>query len=296
MVIESSTISGNSAPVFAGIFNNGSGSLTITNSTLSGNSTADPGTGTGAGGAIGNLDPAKLTIANSTISGNTAKGAGGIYTASSVAVTITNSTISNNTSQFGEGGGGIICLSAAGVKPRNTIIAKNIAASGADIAGAGPITSQGYNLIGSNDGANIISGTADQIGTAASPIDPLLGPLQDNGGPTQTQALLANSTAIDKGDSGGSVADQRGLARPVDTASITNAGDGTDIGAYEVQADQLAGCSEINLVVNNNADAGAGSLRSVIAAACPGSTITFAASVRGNHYPQRAANLPSTRI
>ena len=58
-------------------------------------------------------------------------------------------------------------------------------------------------------------------------------------------------------------------------------GDGSDIGAYEVQADQLTGCSNINRVVNNNNDSGPDSLRAVIANVCAGSTMTFAPSVTG---------------
>ena len=111
----------------------------------------------------------------------------------------------------------------------------------------------------------------------------MLGPLQNNGGPTLTHALLSGSTAIEGGNSSGSNTDQRGFARPVDIPAITNAtgGDGSDIGAYEVQADQLPGCSNINRIVNNNNDSGTDSLRAVIANVCAGSTITFAPNVRG---------------
>ncbi|MDP9004074.1 MAG: hypothetical protein M3N12_04710, partial [Verrucomicrobiota bacterium] len=148
--------------------------------------------------------------------------------------------------------------------------------------GFGASTSKGFNLIGNNQDAKLSATTGDQFGTPGAPIDPLLGPLQDNGGPTKTQALLTNSKAIDKGDSSGSSTDQRGFTRPIVSSTITHPGDGGDIGAFEVQPDQLTGCSEINLVVNNNADSGTGSLRSVIANACGGSTITFAPNVRGS--------------
>jgi hypothetical protein len=74
---------------------------------------------------------------------------------------------------------------------------------------------------------------------SGSPItaDPLLGPLQDNGGPTQTMALLPGSPAIDGGSSFGLSTDQRGDPRPVDFSGIPNAagGDGADIGAFEVR-------------------------------------------------------------
>ena len=105
--------------------------------------------------------------------------------------------------------------------------------------------------------------------------------MQDNGGPTFTRALLAGSPAIEGGNSSGSNTDQRGLSRPVDSPAIANAtgGDGSDIGAYEVQADQLPGCNNINRVVNNNNDSGPDSLRAIIANVCAGSTITFAPNV-----------------
>ena len=291
LTITNSTISGNQADNGGGIFS--TGIVTIANSTFSGNSTR---TNDGFGGGIySGLDI--LTIIGSNISGNTAGYGGGVY---GTMARITNSTISGNTAKDGGGwyldrgaliisnstiagnsasrdGGGL--RSVGNVYPRSTIIALNDASNGPDVAGV--LTSQGFNLIGNNTNTTIVPTTGDQIGSAAAPIDPGLGPLQDNGGPTRTRALLAGSRAIDKGHSSGSNTDQRGFARLVDSPVIANPGDGSDIGAYEVQPDQLVGCSEINLVVNNNSDASAGSLRSIIASACPGSTITFAANVSG---------------
>jgi hypothetical protein len=84
----------------------------------------------------------------------------------------------------------------------------------------------------------------DKNGTAASPLNPKFDPkgLRDNGGPTQTVALVKGSPGIDKGTSNGLTGtlttDQRGFSRTVDNSSISNAmgGDGTDIGAYEFGA------------------------------------------------------------
>ena len=118
----------------------------------------------------------------------------------------------------------------------------------------GDFSSRGHNLIGYVDGAittlqpdgsigytspvtgftNGVNG--DIVGTFDSPIDPLLGPLQDNGGPTFTHALLPGSPAIDAGKSFGVIADQRGFARTFDFADVPNApgSDATDIGAFEL--------------------------------------------------------------
>jgi hypothetical protein len=105
--------------------------------------------------------------------------------------------------------------------------------SGGNIANlSGAVNSDGYNL--SSDGAGgLLTSLTDLINT-----DPMLGPLQDNGGPTFTHALLHGSPAIDQGKNfTGSATDQRGLPRTMDSPCIANAlgGDGTDIGAFEVQ-------------------------------------------------------------
>ena len=160
------------------------------------------------------LIPLALTFTNTTISGNSANEGGGIYAAGSA-----------NTS-------------------RNTIIALNTSPNGPDMNGQ--LTSEGFNLVGNNSGATISPAQpSDQIGTPASPIDPLLGPLQNNGGPTFTHALLLRSPAIDKGESSGSTSDQRRFIRPVDFPDIANVtgGDGADIGALESAPAILANIS-----------------------------------------------------
>jgi hypothetical protein len=279
-ILINCTVSGNTAGFdTGGIATAGSGAmLQLRNSTVSGNTGGISSQGT-------------LTATQSTISGNTSNGGRGAgIDVESGTATLTSCTISNNTLNGGStgGGGGLGVFNGSTVNLKNTIIAKNTAPTGPDLAG--PITSKGYNLIGnSKDAPAITKATGDQIGIDSAQIDPKLGPLHDNGGPTQTQALLPGSPAIDKGDSSGTkpntgepfTTDQRGFALPVDSPLINNASDGSDIGAYEVQPDQLDGCSEINLVVNSNADSGAGTLRSIILSACGGSTITFANTVRG---------------
>ena len=161
---------------------------------------------------------------------------GGIYNIGTA--NLTNSTISGNSclsSPFGNQGGGIYNQEGYTVTVRNTIIAKNAALGGPDVGGA--LISLGFNLIGDNSGSTFPPATGDQIGTSASPIDPLLGQLADNGGPSKTQALLSGSTAIDQGNSFGSTTDQRGQPRPYrydPTITEPSGGDGSDMGAFEV--------------------------------------------------------------
>ena len=104
------------------------------------------------------------------------------------------------------------------------------------------MSSNGYNLIG-NRGNLVFGGPADQAGDAATPINPMLGPLQNNGGPTPTHALIAGSPAFDAGNSSGSINDQRGpgFLRVVDLlAGNASGGDGADIGAYEAQSEPVS--------------------------------------------------------
>ena len=176
LTITNSTISGSTAAFGGGIFN--TGPLTIANSTVTGN------TGSQGGGVYSN---SSLTITNSTISGNTVNSEGGGVVNLGTAA-ITNSTLSNNS---GSDGGGIFTIGA--VQIGDTVL--NAGASGANIANnGGTVTSLGYNLSSDNAGG-FLTGPGDQINT-----DPLLGPLQDNGGPTFTHQLLPGSPAIDSGD------------------------------------------------------------------------------------------------
>jgi hypothetical protein len=213
VTIADCTISGNSR--FGGIHAEGIPNLTVTNSTISGNS-ANAGFPAGdRGGGISGQNG--ISVENCTISGNSAATiGGGIYGGF---IEISNSTISGNSA--GTSGGGIYQLGfGLSLLVRNSTITDNSAPSGGGIyhdgqksgveisntilnAGAlgenifnnaGTVTSDGYNL-SSDDGGGYLTGPGDQINT-----DPLLGPLQDNGGPTFTHALLPGSPAIDAGD------------------------------------------------------------------------------------------------
>jgi len=212
-----STVDRNTAYSGAGIGGN-AGTVTLTDSTVSDNTASSDGGGIHNAASI-------LTLANSTLSGNAAIFGGGIHNHADT-VFLTNSTISNNAASLGGGiysGAGIMTLT-------NTIVAANTGLVFIDISGSATIDSS-HNLIGNGLGlTGLTNGSnGNQVGTIASPIDPLLGGLTDNGGPTQTMALLEGSPAIDAGDDDAAPeTDQRGLTRPQGPAS--------DIGAFELDA------------------------------------------------------------
>ncbi len=228
-----STVSGNTAVGGGGIYNQGT--TTLTNSTISSNAASNQGGGIFNQGGT-------MTLTNSTVSRNRASGSGGILNNSGIvnltSVTVTLNDLTDTTCTTCAGG--IRNFGTANLK--NTIVAVNItfnASSSPDFLGAVAATSS-FNLIGNGFGTTGISNgdaNSNQVGSSASPIDPKLGALANNGGATQTHALLTGSPAIDKGNSFGLTTDQRGLTRPVDNPGITNAtgGDGADIGAFEVQ-------------------------------------------------------------
>jgi hypothetical protein len=183
--VSNSTISGNSAFYGGGGISSGFSGLTIVNSTISGNATGDPDYGYGGG-----IAASSVTITNSTISGNSASYSGGGIASSGHAV-IANSTLSGNSAASG---GGIYNVGQGGaLEISNTIL--NAGPLGENIVNnGGTVTSHGYN-VSSDNGSGYLIGQGDQINT-----DPLLGPLQDNGGPTLTHMLLPGSPAIDAGD------------------------------------------------------------------------------------------------
>jgi hypothetical protein len=223
MALDTSTVSSNT---------NGNGSTAY----------SDGGGGNGGNGAIYNSGSLRMT--SCTVTANSG-GDGGL-----------GYSFFGDYSQGGGGNGGIInSTNGSFATLRNSLVALNLPGAGSvffviydgtnfvvtfgstpDLAGA--FTSHGYNLIGWAQGStgftNGVNG--DLVGTGTAPIDPLLGPLQNNGGPTLTHALLPGSPAIDQGRSFGRSADQRGRHRPYDFASVPNApgGNGADIGAFEL--------------------------------------------------------------
>jgi predicted outer membrane repeat protein len=221
VTVHRSTFTNNSAPVGGAIFNSVA-TLTVTDSTLDHNQAITKGGGAILNQGVDASHPGTLTVTTSTLFGNSAELEGGaISNLAYGALTVASATIDGNAA--GTMGGGIFLspLSAA-VHVHNTIVAGNQAgASGQDVSGT--VQSQGYNLIGTSGGSSGWAST-DLLGTDADPIDPRLGPLQDNGGPTQTQALLADSPAIAAGDPALlGTADQRGTLRT----------DHVDMGAFQ---------------------------------------------------------------
>ena len=245
------------------------GTLTVNNCTISNNAASNGNSGGGIGIADGTS--AVTTINNSTITGNTTTLLGGGIRTGTGTTTVTNSTITNNTSSGANGGG--IRNSGGTVTLTNTIVAGNTNAASPDVSSTSTVTAS-YSFIGTNGGNTITNGTnGNQVGTNASPLNPLLAPLANNGGKTQTHALQAGSPAIDKGRTQGTpgiaeilpktstriekyysaatslvpmaTTDQRGLSRPYDNPAIANSagGDGADIGAFEAQVTTAANAS-----------------------------------------------------
>ncbi|MEO7677023.1 MAG: immunoglobulin domain-containing protein [Verrucomicrobiota bacterium] len=186
------------------------------------------GTGGGSGGGLYNEQD--LTLLTCTVAGNAADGSpfdfgGGIFDNGNF-LFLRHCTVANNQADYG---GGLYALSA---NLDNTILAGNSApGNGPDCSGT--FYSGDYNLIQNTNGCTIAGAITNNIIGQ----NPLLGALQNNGGPTLTMNLLAGSPAIDKGKSFDVSMDQRGFGRPWDFAATANAngGDGADIGAYEIQ-------------------------------------------------------------
>ena len=275
LTVEGSTISGNrSGDNGGGLDFESDGDLSVANSTFSGNDA------TGYyGGAIHTIGSGAVTIAASTISGNVAEYGGGIYlygmngdtkisdtTISNNAasnggggawlepengnVSISNSTVAGNNAFYvggvfldNDGGGtsGPVTLSSSIIAdntqtespPRGTLYGADL---GEDTLGAG--FAAAFSLIEDPSGVPIGGASTNITG-----VDPQLGPLADNGGPTQTFLPALTSPAVDAGIANGLTTDQRGLARTADISAVPNraGSDGTDIGSTEIQSASCQG-------------------------------------------------------
>jgi predicted outer membrane repeat protein len=239
LTLDSCTVSNNSTGAAGngggGILNlgdnGGAATLEISNSTMSENSSQFNG---GAIYSNGDFGSANVQILNSTLSGNSASNFGGaVYnrgTLGAAIVEIGTSTFSDNLAQasgdsiynFAQMGfGGDVTASFMNAIFKTSASGQNFFNDG------GTMTSLGYN-VSSDDGGGFLNASGDQVNT-----DPLLGPLQNNGGPTLTHALLTGSPAIDTGDPSFTPPpsyDQRGPGFD----RVVNGH--IDIGSFEVQA------------------------------------------------------------
>ena len=197
------------------------GTAHITGSTVSNNQALTFGA---AGGGIENQGT--LTVTESTISGNSSSSGSGVSQEEEGSTTLSNVTIAGNSSNESAqlesfGGANILVVS--------TIIANPVSGANCVAASHGTITSNGHNLDSANSCG--FASTGDLINA-----DPVLGPLQNNGGPTATMALLAGSKAIDTGANPLALAtDQRG------TGFVRVVGAAADIGAFEAQPPVVEG-------------------------------------------------------
>jgi CSLREA domain-containing protein len=230
LVINNSVLSDNNA-FYGGALNVGEGITTIENTALIHNRAS-------GGGAISAcVTYAQMNIINSTISGNYGETGGAIFTqiwavdrsgTYATGLHISNTTITDNESVIT---GGIFNI-GTGVLISNSILAGN--RGRAPDCNPSIKSSQGHNLLGNSFRCNFLSAEGDKIGTPDAPINPLLAPLADNGGPSPTHALLPKSPAIEAGNPAppGSVdgaceaTDQRGVPRAARC----------DIGAFESAA------------------------------------------------------------
>jgi len=268
LTITRSVFSSNFGYQGGAIYNSAGGRLRVNDSTFVANfSTAQADSN---GGAIYNAAPGGVVmISGSTFNGNIVHDHGSaLYNEASA--TVVNSTIAynqagtaavssngdlllNNVTIIGNDGrkeaNGLRVAANSTTVVQNSIIAANTTSGNRALADcSGSISSGGHNLIGYADGCAWIIGTGDQLGTANQVINPNLGPLQDNGGPTLTALPNAGSPAIDAGSpaapgSGGSscaATDQRGVARPTIGASSATC----DMGATELGVASLVASND----------------------------------------------------
>ncbi len=208
-VLESTVASNTAANEGGGLWNSAAGTIHVVRSTLSGNTAQD------GGGIFNDGTTGDITIANSTIAANSATNLGGGIASEGGKLTLTSVTLAGNTAAAGGG----IATQGADFTATNTLVANNNAATGADALGT--INSGGNNLFGDSSGVTLLGTSSSDI----IDVDAGLGMLDDNGGPTQTIALLDASPALNAGVAAGLSIDQRGVARPQGLA--------IDIGAFE---------------------------------------------------------------
>jgi len=214
LTLINSTVSGNTSQWGSpgGIYNVEGGSLTLENSNVSGNTTS------------GIINEGTLTLINSTVSGNGTDYVGGIY--NSGTLTLINGTVSGNSAESGTGG--IDNLPSGSVSLLASIVADNYRDGGTSNC-RGHISSNGYNIESPGNTCGFDPDGTDQVNVTEGELN--LGTLQDNDGPTETHALLPGSVAIDQIPAADCevTEDQRDEPRP------ETGGDACDVGSFERQ-------------------------------------------------------------
>lgn len=224
LTLRDNSFSGNSAQYGGGLDYRFEGALFASGNTFSDNSAPS-----GDGGAIyqGASGPT-ATLTNNTLDGNSASSGGGLYNAiNAVTLKLVNNTIARNRASTGQGGGiadpGFV---GPGSTYSNNIVADN---TGGDCTSANPLS-------GAQDPGNNLDSDKSCFGQNAGDktgVNPKLGPLANNGGPTKTDALLPGSPAINAAnDATCPPRDQRGVKRPQ--------GPRCDIGSFEVEKAKLS--------------------------------------------------------
>ena len=249
---NSTTVSGNSASIGSGILATNSSSVSLSNSTVSGNSASSQGGGIYASNS-------SLSLSNSTVSENSAVNfGGGIVAYNSSSISLSNSTVSGNSATKG---GGIVAYNSNSISLINSIVAGNLAPTGAeinDLFGNSTFTTD-RNLLGDSSytnalafnnftpGGTDITATSDSTQGTPTALLSILAPLANNGGPTQTHALVAGSPAISGADTAtcpsedqrGEPRDKEGMFFPIVAANkkiaVISLDGECDIGSFEEQ-------------------------------------------------------------
>jgi hypothetical protein len=269
MTVTDSSVTSNKAVGFppggnvtgGGVFSGGT--LTMVGSTVAGNLSSGSGGGVSSNGT--------LALSNCTVANNTSFGSGGGILATSAGLSVANltlndCTITGNTASVSVFSAGGIFFAGGTFLLNNTVVARNFGGppdilTTMGVGGVNNFVGIGNGLFGIDDGV-----AGNHVGTAAAPLDPRLAPLQDNGGPTPTEAPLPGSPLIEAGSNaaipGGVTTDQRGFLRIVGPAHPVLGGAVVDIGAVEFQPLQ------VSVTLTSSADP-----------AAAGSAVTFTAAV-----------------
>lgn len=242
VTIEQTTLKSNIASYSGGAIFNWGTAVMISNSAI------DDNTATNSGGGIYNYAFASFQAVNCTLSGNSSSQGGAIYNWASVM--LANCTVAGNSASDG----GAVYNYYFYSPPPSVVISGTIfktGTSGQNIYNSGgTVLSHGYN-VSNDDGGGFLAAIGDQVDT-----DPMLDPagLQNNGGPTQTIALLLGSPAIDAGDPNSSTRDQRYYLRngPPDKGAFEYGGTISPLSVVSRKTHGAAGTFDVDLLVNGN--------------------------------------------